>query len=274
MKPLQYLVAILPFLAACSPTVDSTDERSFQRSVQHMSDGLDEKQRMELNDAIWILKRDRSSIVPGIAQTDEQVEFVLRDRLDGLTAEEVIRMGEPLLKAHFDNLRTELKDLQEKKAAYEAKVAKNLELLALFTFRNPTRVRKGPYARALRVDVLNGMPYAVSSFDGSATLAVPGRDVSLSKIAVKHNFLGGIQPGESQRIDVEVFDSIWDREDLPTGAQINLKLKSVYAFPSAGGEGVIIDGLVYVPDWGSIESIESRIKQISEQLNQTTSPSQ
>lgn len=238
-----------------------------------MSDGLDEEQRRKLHDAIWVLERDSSSIVPGIAKSKEQVVTVLRDRLDGLTAEEVIRKGEPLLKAHFDNLRAELKDLQEKKATYEAKVAQEQGLLALFTFRNPTRVRKGRYETILRVEAHNGTPYAVSLFDASATLVVPGRDVALSSIAVKHEFLGGLQPGESQRVEIKVFDSTWDRDDLPTNTEIDLRLKSVDAFPAAGAERLVIDGRVFDADWSGVGLEESRIKQIAEALGQTTSSS-
>lgn len=82
-------------LMACSngmgqPTLDLSNEESFETSIREVMESLDEEQQGEFSDALSMIMFDEVANGAAAGRTEAEMEKAIYDRLHGKTAQQVI----------------------------------------------------------------------------------------------------------------------------------------------------------------------------------------
>jgi hypothetical protein len=221
------LPALVLLLAACSePTIDTSSDETMETSIERVRNNLPESQRADFDSAVTVVAVHDISFGDVLAEGAAGVDVAERKvkmALDGLTAREVIALGDSIIAEREAEMRRqalqEIAELEEKKAAHEQ--AK--EALAAFEV-----VRSRFYKRTnsigmpepiIDITVRNGTPVAVSRAYFEGVLASPSRSVPWIKESFNYSIRGGLEPGEEARwrLAPNMF-SEWGQVDAPSDA--------------------------------------------------------
>lgn len=211
LKSMVFCMAIL--LIGCSPKIDGSDDEAFEESLDEITESLPEEEREAFKEAAGYLMI--SGVGDALFDTemdDDDVARDMRERLDGMTAQEVISQAE-VAKAEAEEReakrRAERKEREREQAQQELGELKELrqkskdirEELAMFDversrFRMESREFSGDQP-IIELTVHNGTNHAISRAYFKGVLSTPGRSVPWLEETFNYSIRGGLEPGES-----------------------------------------------------------------------------
>ncbi|WP_447896051.1 DUF6694 family lipoprotein [Vreelandella sp. GE22] len=218
--------------ACADPTIDGSNQRQFESSLEDVRATLDESEVEQFNEALAgymmrTMMAGRNILEFGELDDDEMEELYneARQSLHGLTAEEVLA-----------RVQGEAPSEQEEVADVDASVAQ--EMLARFEIDNARYfVREDTYMPGkpvieMRVTNNTGEPVSRGYFRG--ILQTPGRSVPWVDDTFNYSIAGGIEPGETLEWSLAPNQfSAWGNSSIPDDAVLNVE---VIRLDGPGGE--------------------------------------
>lgn len=222
-------------LAACTPTIDASDDEAFEASVEKVRDSLDSADQDSFDEALEILVFSTigEAFLNPDATGDELADQLLAS-LDGKTGREVIeeaqrvqqevareeaRREQERIERERRQALAEIEELEERQAAAE-EARQQLENFEVRRSRfELIRERYMGASPSIKLEVYNGTEHAVSRAYFEGTLATPGRSVPWLQETFNYNISGGLEPGESAEWDLRPnrfsdWGNVEDREDM------------------------------------------------------------
>ncbi|MEL6377012.1 MAG: DUF6694 family lipoprotein [Pseudomonadota bacterium] len=192
-------------LMACEKTVDASDPESFRESISEIVAGLSEEKKEELRQSMIVLAFDTYQPSKGIwsgAAVDAPILLAAKDEIEGLSADEIISLGQlrrnTLIDTKIGSLASELN--RQKKAR-----AENSELFDKLKIDNPKyRIQKSMFVEQpiISFRITNETTAAIRKIFVNGVLASPERSIPWVEDGFNYEFSGGLEPGESRALDL------------------------------------------------------------------------
>ncbi|PTN09717.1 DUF6694 family lipoprotein [Mangrovibacterium marinum] len=235
MKKTIFLLLITLLLASCTKKIDGTSEEAMKESIEKVKSSLDDKDKKEFEEALQIIMLngvDFSNLLSenGVKETVGDI----RNKLNGMTASDVIKEGERI-KVEIElkkkqQAKDEIIELYAKKE--KAEQAKH-ELDKFKVKRSRFYKRKqGTYfiteEPIIELTVFNGTEHAVSRAYFTGILSSPNRSVPWLKDDFNYQIAGGLEPGEevTWRLAPNSFGE-WGTVDAPKDAILIVEVKKL-----------------------------------------------
>lgn len=201
MKTLFLLLLPLALvLSGCAkPKIDASSDETMKSSIDAMKADMSTKEKEEFEQAMLVLSLDGKSIW-SMANDPDAAKRRIGDRLDGLTADEVLSQAETV-KAEREarelkQMLGEIKELKARKEMAEKARAglRNFEILDSKFYYSDSGYTTKPI---IELTVRNYTDKAVSRAYFHGTLATPGRSVPWVSEGFNYSIAGGLEPHET-----------------------------------------------------------------------------
>lgn len=223
-----YLVTILILIQSCTPKIDSSSEKSYNESLEKVTNSVDkETKELLLNSIETITTYQLSQGNKNIFDVDfDKLVDDVRKQLDGLDASEIINLGK--------EIQTKI-DIAERKAAkmeYDSLILnklkaksfrdslKDFEILSSRFYRVKRYITTEP---VIDITIKNNSDQAISSISFLGEYKSPERSVPWAKAEFSYEISGGLEPGEDQRWRLQP-NSLHDFYDLQSRSSAELKV--------------------------------------------------
>lgn len=227
------LVVLVTALAACSaPTIDGSSDQAARESAQRVRESLPEGQRDDFDNALMAVTMHSAfgdkSLLEIAASNPEQAKANALARLDGKTAEEVIKMADAIradrLEAERRQALAEIVELEEKQRAAEAAAAGLAKFEVTRSRYYKYRDRYIGAKPVLELTVVNNTGHAISRAYFQGVVSSPGRSVPWIDDRFNYEIPGGLEPGETAEWSLapNMF-SDWGR-DTPDDTVLTVKV--------------------------------------------------
>ncbi len=252
MKNLLTFVLILLLGACSSPKIDGTNEETFKKSIQHISDSLSSSDREKFQLACLALAGDffRNEIgkifIAAFAGKDmsdaPNPEQAFYSKLNGKDYKQIITEADAIMLPKMQQDKEELTSLVKKLEEQLAQSLQSKEKISHITISNPKFYSKfnktaqelgwsNPIFRDYFVefDIDNGTSEAISSILLNGTIEMPGRTIPCFEGKINALFPGGLEPLEKQHFISRLNRwSDWAEAQNPKGSVLILKILEVY----------------------------------------------
>jgi hypothetical protein len=202
------VLALAAGLSGCgAPTIDGASEETFQASLEKMMGALPEGQKQRLTVALegfeYLVSENALSVLDDVAR----VRARLRQRLDGLTAEDILELWQ-------ERLDKAITELEEKKRNTDAALE---GLKAVGVLASRYYVQQDQPVVALKIH--NKTPHTIARVYFHGTLTSPGRRKPWVEDDFNYNIPGGLEPNKSADWNFALLSAAWkdvpgDRTDL------------------------------------------------------------
>lgn len=217
------LLAALILTGCGQPTIDGSSDEAMEKSLDAIQQGMTPAQKKEFGEAMIAVAFDGENLFTLMASEGDMVGNRMRNRLDGMTANEVIELANQLA------VEKETKDAQKAQSeiaeleAFKAKAQQAILQLSAFEVQNARfYYSDSGFMREpiIELTVKNGLDQPISRAYFQGVLKTPGRAVPWVEETFNYSIPGGLEPGESAtwKLSPNMFGD-WgnapkDREDM------------------------------------------------------------
>lgn len=221
-----FSVFFLLMLSGCGdPTVDGSSQEAMEESIENIRDSLPESQHDDFNQALTALAFSEigDDIFSGNGPSQSEIESLMRDRLAGMTGDEILSEGDRIIQERKERERRqalkEIEELRQKQGEAEEaqQMLSDFEVIrSRFYFQEQRYGRDKPI---IELTVRNGTEHAVSRAYFSGTIASPDRSVPWVEDTFNYSIPGGLEPGEEATWHLAPNQfSDWGRVEAPEDA--------------------------------------------------------
>ena len=211
--------ALLVTLAACGqPTVDTSSDEAMETSISEMVASLPAEKEAQLRESLRIVAMSEMDLgsafraaLRGEEVNTDQVASIARDKLHGMTADQILMEAERIrserrqrqiaqAKSEIAELEEELDDLlaqKEKAESLQSELDKIEVKRTRLYWQEPSEYTVYRRLR-LELTVTNNLDTAISRLYATGTLTTPGRSVPWLVEDFNYKVAGGLEPGETQ----------------------------------------------------------------------------
>lgn len=218
-------------------SVDGSSKEAYERSLQKMVDSLREEEKEAWQEGLINLIIERYPPASGVtgfelfALLPAAVEAA-PVTMDGVTFVEILSRGNAVLAKKREGKKQENK-------AFDERAEKVKCLQSKIVLSNPTLTSDSSYAR---MDVYNGLDWAIAGLRVQYTILSEGREVPWDKGITVTSISGGIEPGETRNVSIYI-------GGVSRDAPKNKLQPSILVLDAADAEKRLYVGDVRVIDW-------------------------
>lgn len=218
------VLSVVLCLGGCEKRIDGSSQEAFDESVGAMAASLEEPLRSQVGQALLTLAfADIDNLLQAGAVPPETRQAMLRARIDGMTAEQIVADAATVAAARAERqaaaeveraarqraeeaerqaarrlaLETERQSLLTKQATWNAAraVLAQVQVVAPTLSLQPQRF--GEPHRIISLTVVNQTASTISRIAFNVRLMATGREVPIVTDQVSYQIPGGLQPGET-----------------------------------------------------------------------------
>lgn len=223
MKKITIFVTSLALMSACAvPTVDTSSEESLQRSMKSVQASLTDEKKVEFEEAYTYLAM--SEAMSRMFDKGDIDSLDMVSNMNGLSAEQIIQKAAQIKKAEIESqLNSLVDDISSIETSLEnAKKSKALseELLSQIKITNPKYYWSNSGfldAPILDFTIENGSEIPIKQLFAHGKLFTPGRSIPWEDADFNYEFAGGLEPGETERLKLDVqysYSANWGNKEL------------------------------------------------------------
>lgn len=244
MKRAIVSMAAIAFLSACGAKVDTSSPDKFSASIAKIEADLSPEKKAQFHDALVAIafdSADPTNTMFSNAPSTSPIFAAAGDKIKGKSADEIIKLGYTTRIGLLDQeLAKDAAAIQSAKAARQkvAAVFDNILIQNPRYYVDHSNEFMAQPTIAFRIENNSKVPVKHIYLHG--TLASPGRSIPWVDEDINYEFEGGLEPGESQSLDLQpnAF-SDWAPKDTFAGRDdLNLKL-TLTNVEGANGEKLI-----------------------------------
>lgn len=251
MKKVRNAAAILLISAlyACSPKVDTSSPEAFQASIRKVSDSLEPGDRAALQKALVVLATNTDDPSTGLfsdAPVDSPIFMSAGDKIKGKSGKEIISEGSQQLRQNITAAIAKDAIVVGRIKSERDKVGNVLNNIIISNEKYsapPDFI--GQREPEISFSITNSSKVAIKAIYLDGVLSSPGRSVPWVQSQVSYDLPGGLEPGETKRLDLapNMFGDWAPKDDFVNRKDLSLKLTV------ANAEGA--DGQKFLPDEAS-----------------------
>lgn len=226
-----YILTIVAIIfSSCAEKIDGTSEENMKNSIKEIKSSLSGDKKEKFEESLKLITFHGLDFGDLMKEgSAEKTADNLRDKLDGMTADEVIAKGEKI-KAEIERkkkeqAKQEIRELYEKKdlANEHKKKLKQFEVKRSRFYKREKRY--GSDQPVIELTVKNGTNNAISRAYFKGTLASPERSVPWLQDEFNYEISGGLEPGEETtwKLAPNMF-SDWGEVDAPKDAVLTVEV--------------------------------------------------
>mgnify|MGYP006271441867 CR=1 FL=1 len=226
-----YLLAMVGIIfSSCEEKIDGTSEESMKGSIKKIKSSLLDDEKEKFEESLKLITFQGLDFGDLIKEgSAEKTANALRDKLDGMTADEVIAKGEKIKaeieKKKKEQAKQEIKELYENKdlANKNKKKLKQFEIKSSKFYKREKRF--GSDQPIIELTVKNRSNNALSKAYFKGTLASPERSVPWLQDEFNYEISGGLEPGEETtwKLAPNMF-SEWGEVEAPKDAVLTVEV--------------------------------------------------
>lgn len=226
------IVALLFVFTSCEQKIDGSSEESFEHSMDEIKASLKGEEKENFKKAVAFIafnNIDLKEVFSGESDSEE-IQKSITERLDGMTAKEVIaeaeRLRSQLEAKKKEEAKEELQSLYEKRDLLSKNKEKLMTAVTISKERfykyRPTRY-SSPKA-VIEFTIKNNLEVAISRAYFMGELSSPGRSVPWIKDSFNYEISGGLEPGEEKKWSLEPnILSDWSDVSAPDDAVLSVE---------------------------------------------------
>lgn len=193
-------------LSACSPTVDTSNPQEYAASITKMTEGMTEEQKAEFRDALLAIAFNGSGGDNGLMKSVDvgsPIFLGASDRIKGKTAPEIIKLGYETRIAALDSQMKEavgeVQRVQAEKTKYKA-IFDNIHLDNARYYVSDSGFMVQP---VIAFKITNNSKIPIARIYVQGILTSQGRSIPWVSDDFNYEFSGGLEPSESEQLDLE-----------------------------------------------------------------------
>ena len=251
MKKLGVVLLAAMLVAGCGQRVNTSSPEAYAKSMEAMTKDMPADKQAELKDALIAITFDTPEPETGIwskAEPTAPVFMGAKDKIEGLTADQIIKLGYQTRVKLLDQKIAEDAASAQRYQAARAKVADVFQGVKIdgAQYRVSTGVLDIEQPQIL-LRVTNGSKRPLKTIYLHGVLTSPGRAVPWVSSDFNYEFPGGLEPGESQSLTLEpnMFGDWKPQESFGHRTDLHLDLTLINA---AGADGTMLVDETLVDD--------------------------
>jgi len=207
MKKLGFALVAALLVAGCGQRVNTSSPEAYAKSMEAMTKDMPADKQAELKDALIAITFDTAEPETGIwskAEPTAPVFMGAKDKIQGLTADQIIKLGyQTRIKLLDQKIAEDAASAQRYQAA-RAKVADVFQGVKIdgAQYRIDSGVLDIERPQIL-FHITNGSKRPIKTIYVKGVLTSPGRAVPWISSDFNYEFPGGLEPGESQPLTLE-----------------------------------------------------------------------
>lgn len=207
MKKVSVMLLATMLVAGCGQRVNTSSPDAYSKSVAAMIKDMPTDKQAEFKDSLIAITFNTADPETGIwSQADPTAPVFLgaKDKINGLTADQIIKLGyQTRIKLLDQKIAEDAASAQRYQAA-RAKVADVFQGVKLDGAQY--RINKGVLdieQPQILLHITNGSKRPIKTIYVNGVLTSPGRAVPWVSSGFNYEFAGGLEPGESQSLTLE-----------------------------------------------------------------------
>ncbi len=229
------IITIIFVLSGCGePAIDGSSEEAAEESVENLREDLSNEEKEDFNEALSAIIFEDIGDLEGLfdaAMQPEEFVSEVKDKIDGLTAAEIIEKGNEIAEKQAER---EKKDLADQIESYEQRIveAENAReqiaeditvTTSEFKIRDP---EIGSTRGLIEIGVRNETDKWISAIRFESEVISNEREVPWIEDRHRYEISGGLGPGESDTWTLRPSGVEWSNPDAPESANLEITMSN------------------------------------------------